>query len=82
MVLLWVLNREERDAVLAYDSARKWGPGDRALIEIACARSSYELFEVRRAYHARYKRSVEEDVAANTKGDFRKVVAGSSNFLF
>ncbi|KAH0460640.1 hypothetical protein IEQ34_011303 [Dendrobium chrysotoxum] len=74
VVLLWVLDSAERDAVLAYDSARKWGPGDRALIEIACARSSDELFAARRAYHARYKRSVEEDVAAHAKGDFRKLL--------
>ncbi|KAK8967261.1 Annexin D1 [Platanthera guangdongensis] len=74
IVLLWVLDHAERDAVLAYDSARRWGPGDRALIEIACARSSDELFAARRAYHARYKRSLEEDVATHAKGDFRKIL--------
>lgn len=73
-MLLWVLDPAERDAVLAYDSSRKWGPGDRALIEIACARRSDELFAARRAYHARYKRAIEEDVAAHAKGDFRKLL--------
>ncbi|PKA49537.1 Annexin D1 [Apostasia shenzhenica] len=73
-VLLWVLDPAERDAVLAYDSARRWGPGDPVLIEIASARSSEELFAVRRAYHARYKRSIEEDVAFHAKGDFRRLL--------
>lgn len=72
-VLLWVLDPEERDAVLVYDSVRKWSPGNRALIEIACTRSSEELLAARRAYLARYKRSIEEDVAVHSKGDFKKV---------
>ncbi|KRY02147.1 Annexin D1, partial [Trichinella patagoniensis] len=29
VVLLWVLEPAERDALLVYDSARKWGPEDR-----------------------------------------------------
>ncbi|XP_020588677.1 annexin D1-like [Phalaenopsis equestris] len=74
VVRLWVLDPVERDAVLAFESVKRWRPGDRALIEIACARSSEEILEVRRAYHALYKRSIEEDVAANAKGDFRKLL--------
>ncbi|KAJ6842922.1 annexin D2-like [Iris pallida] len=31
-------------------------------------------FLVRKAYHNRYKRALEEDVAAHTKGDFRKLL--------
>lgn len=75
MVLLWTLDLAERDAWLANEAARKWQPGNRVLIEIACARSSGELFAVRQAYHARFKRSLEEDVAARTTGGFRKVIA-------
>ncbi|XP_026660763.2 annexin D1-like [Phoenix dactylifera] len=73
-VLLWTLDPAERDAWLANEAVRKWRPGNRVLIEIACARSSRELFAVRQAYHARFKRSLEEDVAAHTTGDFRKLL--------
>ena len=59
--------------MLAYESTAKWSPADRTLIEIACTRSFDELLQVRKAYHARYKRSLEEDVAAHTKDDYRKV---------
>lgn len=72
VVLIWTLEPAERDAVLAYESTKK---GDGALIEIACTRTSDELLLVRKAYHARYKKSLEEDVAAHTKGDFRKLYA-------
>ena len=75
MVLLWTLDSAERDAWLANEAVRKWRPGNRVLIEIACARSSKELFAVRQAYHSRFKRSLEEDVAVHTTGDFRKVIA-------
>ncbi|XP_038977276.1 annexin D1-like [Phoenix dactylifera] len=73
-VLLWTLDPAERDAWLANEAVRKWRPENRVLIEIACARSSGELFAVRQAYHARFKRSLEEDVAAHTTGDFRKLL--------
>ncbi|KAJ1700158.1 hypothetical protein LUZ63_008670 [Rhynchospora breviuscula] len=74
IVLLWTLQPGERDALLANEAAAKWHPANRVLIEIACARSSQDLFAVRRAYHNQYKRSLEEDVAAHTKADFRKLL--------
>ncbi|XP_058085865.1 annexin Gh1-like [Magnolia sinica] len=74
VVLLWTLDPSERDALLANEAASKWKTSNHALVEIACARSSKELFLVRQAYHARFKRSLEEDVAANTTGDFRKLL--------
>lgn len=42
------------------------------IVEIACVLSAEELLAVRRAYQARYKHSLEEDVAAHTTGDVRK----------
>ncbi|ONK74038.1 uncharacterized protein A4U43_C03F2150 [Asparagus officinalis] len=74
IVLLWTFHPAERDAFLANEAARKWNPSNRVLIEVACARSSGQLFAARQAYHARYKRSLEEDVAAHTTGDFRKLL--------
>jgi hypothetical protein len=72
-VILWTLDPAERDAVLANEGATKWQPGSPVLVEIACARGSAQLFAVRQAYHDRFKRSLEEDVAAHVTGDFRKV---------
>lgn len=50
-------------------------------MEIACTRSSQDLFKARQAYHARYKRSIEEDVAYHTAGDFRKVLQEAVHLL-
>uniref|UniRef100_A0A0D6R3K3 Annexin n=1 Tax=Araucaria cunninghamii TaxID=56994 RepID=A0A0D6R3K3_ARACU len=73
-LLLWVLGPAEGDALLAHEAIRKWNPKNRSLLEISCARSSNELWMVRQAYHARYKKSLEEDVASHTQGDFRKLL--------
>ncbi|XP_064982188.1 annexin Gh1-like isoform X1 [Musa acuminata AAA Group] len=73
-VLLWTLDPADRDAQLANEALRGWNPSNRVLIEIACTRNSGELFDVRRAYHLRYKRSLEEDVVKHTTGDFRKLL--------
>ncbi|URE24494.1 ANX [Musa troglodytarum] len=71
-VLLWTLDPADRDAQLANEALRGWDRSNRVLIEIACTRHSSELFDAKRAYHLRYKRSLEEDVAKYTTGDFRK----------
>lgn len=73
-VLLWTLDPPERDAYLANESTKRFTSSNWVLLEIACTRSSLELFKVKQAYHARYKRSLEEDVAYHTKGDFRKLL--------
>ncbi|KAJ6702917.1 ANNEXIN [Salix viminalis] len=74
-VYRWVLDPEDRDAVLANVAIRKSGDYH-VIVEIACVLSSEELLVVRRAYHARYKHSLEEDLAAHTTGDIRKVLVG------
>lgn len=53
----------ECDALLANESLRKRAAGHHVIMEIACTRTSHEVFLVRKAYLARYKRSLEEDVA-------------------
>lgn len=68
----WIFEPADRDALLANEAIRKAVPDYHAIIEIACVRSPEELFAVRQAYQVRYKRSLEEDVAAHTTGDFRK----------
>ncbi|XP_043720749.1 annexin-like protein RJ4, partial [Telopea speciosissima] len=44
------------------------------IIEIACANSPDELLEVKQAYHLRYKRSLEEDVALHAKKHLRQLL--------
>lgn len=73
-LFLWVLDPAERDAVISHDAIKKWNAKNTSLLEISSARSSAELLMVRQAYHIRYKKSLEEDVAARTSGDFRKLL--------
>lgn len=74
-MLHFTLDPAERDAHLANEATKKCSSSNWILMEIACARSSYQLLDVKKAYHARYKKSLEEDVAHHTTGDYRKVPA-------
>ncbi|KAL3633981.1 Annexin Gh1 [Castilleja foliolosa] len=74
IVQLWTLEPAERDAYLANEALKKWTASNQVLVETACTRSPKELLQAREAYHARFKRSVEEDVAHHTSGDFRKLL--------
>ena len=78
----WILDPADRDAVLANVAVRKTSPDHHVIIEISCTRSPEELLAIRRAYQARYKLSLEEDVAAHTKGDIRKVCTDQFFFSF
>ncbi|XP_057975500.1 annexin Gh1-like [Malania oleifera] len=74
IVLLWTLDPAERDAFLANEATKKWTSSNQVLMEIACSRSSHELLLAKQAYHARFKKSIEEDVAYHTTGDFSKLL--------
>ncbi|KAK8508666.1 hypothetical protein V6N12_032662 [Hibiscus sabdariffa] len=67
-VYRWILDPADRDAVLAHLELRKSTDQYPVLVEISCTRSSEELLSIRRAFHARYQRSLEEQVYDNTKG--------------
>lgn len=73
-VHLFTLDPAERDAYLANEATKKFSSSNWTLIEIACTRSSEDLFQARRAYHSLYKKSIEEDVAHHTTGDYRKLL--------
>ncbi|KAL3622079.1 Annexin D7 [Castilleja foliolosa] len=73
-VSLWTLDPAERDAKLANEATKMFTSSNLVIMEIACTRSSYDLFKVRQAYHDRYKKSLEEDVAHHTTGDYRKLL--------
>ncbi|CAK8537484.1 unnamed protein product [Lathyrus sativus] len=74
LVHLWVLESAERDAFLANEATKKWTSSNQVLVEIACTRSSDQLFSAKKAYHVLYKKSLEEDVAHHTTGDYRKLL--------
>ncbi|MCL7051154.1 hypothetical protein MKW94_002247 [Papaver nudicaule] len=74
IVLLWTLDPAERDAVLLNESTKRWTSNSQVILEIACTRSSHTLLLAKQAYHARFKKSLEEDVAAHITGDFRKLL--------
>ncbi|KAF3441057.1 hypothetical protein FNV43_RR19343 [Rhamnella rubrinervis] len=72
IVLLWTLDPPERDAYMANEATKLFTKNVWVLVEIVTTRSTSELFHVRQAYHARFKKSLEEDVAQHTSGDVRK----------
>lgn len=74
LVLLWTLSPPERDAYLVNEATKRWTKSNQVLMEIACTRSSHDLLLAKQAYHARYKKSMEEDIAYHTSGDFRKLL--------
>jgi len=68
----WILEPAEREALLANIALRNANINYHVIVEISCVSSPDELFILRRAYHNRYKRSLEEDVATNTNGHLRQ----------
>jgi len=68
----WILEPAEREALLANIALKRDEKSFQVIVEISCVLSPEELFAVRRAYHNRFKRSMEEDVAANTTGHLRQ----------
>ncbi|WOG90614.1 hypothetical protein DCAR_0309858 [Daucus carota subsp. sativus] len=74
IVKLWALDPPERDAHLANEATKRWTKSNQVLVEIACTRSTQDLLHAKQAYHALYKKSLEEDVGYHTTGDFRKLL--------
>nr|QQP23420.1 annexin D2-like [Sedum alfredii] len=74
VVLLWTLDPAERDALLTNEATKRWTSSNQVLMEVACTRTSNQLLSAKQAYHARYKKSLEEDVGYHTSGDFRKLL--------
>ncbi|KAL6884657.1 hypothetical protein ACP4OV_010593 [Aristida adscensionis] len=64
----------ERQAVMANAATKCIKEEYKVIVEIACANSSDELVAVKRAYHVMFKCSLEEDVAACTRGNLRSLL--------
>ncbi|XP_061344453.1 annexin D2 [Gastrolobium bilobum] len=73
-MVVWTLDPAERDAFLANEATKRLTSNNWIIMEIASTRSSLELFKAKQAYQARFKRSIEEDVAYHTSGDIRKLL--------
>ncbi|CAK8564600.1 unnamed protein product [Lathyrus sativus] len=72
----WILEPAEREALVANIALKNANMNYHVIVEISCVSSPDELFIVRRAYHNRYRRSMEEDVATNTTGHLRQLLVG------
>ncbi|OIW17887.1 hypothetical protein TanjilG_19856 [Lupinus angustifolius] len=73
-VLLWTLDSAQRDAFLVNEATKRLSSNNWVIMEIASTRSSIDLLNAKQAYQARFKRSIEEDVAYHTSGDLRKLL--------
>ncbi|RAL53827.1 hypothetical protein DM860_004298 [Cuscuta australis] len=74
-VYRWMLDPEDRDAVLLHVAIKEGSvPDYRVIIEQSCIYSPEEFLAVKRAYQARYKRSFEEDLAQHSSAEFRRLL--------
>ncbi|KAK1277717.1 hypothetical protein QJS04_geneDACA007400 [Acorus gramineus] len=73
-VYRWIFDPVEREAILANVAVKKGSEDYQVIVEIACVNSPAELLAMKQAYQARFKRSLEEDVASSTSGDLRKLL--------
>ncbi|KAF3330738.1 annexin-like protein RJ4 [Carex littledalei] len=73
-VYLWIFDPVERQAIMANIAIESKVFDFPVIIEIACVNSPNELLAVKQVYQSLYKRSLEEDVASHTTGDFCKLL--------
>nr|AKH80293.1 annexin [Fagopyrum tataricum] len=71
-VYRWMHEPLDRQAILANVAVKK---GDyKVIVELSCLPCSEEFLGIRRAYQARYKHSLEEDVASHSTGEIRRLL--------
>lgn len=68
-----MLDPAERDAVLANVALRRSNTDYSVIVELSCIYSPEEFLSVKRAYQARHKCSLEEDVASHVSSHLGKV---------
>ncbi|KMZ64931.1 Annexin [Zostera marina] len=74
-VYRWVFDPLEREAIIV-NVAVKQKIDYRVIVETACVNTPDELLAVKKAYQARFKHSMEEDIATHSTGDLRKFLVG------
>ncbi|XP_008779044.3 annexin D4-like [Phoenix dactylifera] len=75
IMVLWAMHPWERDAWWAHLVLEEGHPFD-IIVEIACTRSSEELIGARKAYHALFHHSLEEDVAYHVRENYSNLLVG------
>ncbi|CAL9113497.1 unnamed protein product [Musa textilis] len=75
ITVLWAMHPWERDARWIHHVLHKAHPFN-IIVEIACTRSSDELLGARKAYHALFHHSIEEDVAYRVKENYCNLLVG------
>ncbi|XP_072997147.1 annexin-like protein RJ4 isoform X1 [Typha latifolia] len=73
-VYRWMFEPVEREAIMANIAVKSKTVDYQVIIEIACVNSPNDLLAVKQAYQMRYKRSLEEDIASHTTGDFHRLL--------
>ncbi|XP_008813418.2 annexin D4-like [Phoenix dactylifera] len=73
IMVLWAMHPWERDARWVHHVLHKPLPLD-IIVEIACTRSSEELLGARKAYHALFHHSLEEDVAYHVRENYSNLL--------
>jgi hypothetical protein len=68
-----MMSPAQRDAALVYDSTQGLGTRDVALIGIICSRTPSQIYEIRQAFNAMYRTTLERQIEGDTSGDYRKV---------
>ncbi|KAF7824699.1 annexin-like protein RJ4 [Senna tora] len=71
----WILEAADRNAVIANEAIKK-GKDYQVIVEVASVNSPEQVLAMRRAYHNRYKHSLEEDVASQTSSHLRHLLVG------
>jgi annexin D len=83
LLYLWALEPAERDAVVAREAVEGGvtAAGYRALVEVFTRRKQDQLFFTKQAYAARFRRSLDQDMATEPSHPYHRARARPS-FLF
>lgn len=73
-------NRPEYFADKLHDSIKFLGTDDSRLIRIIVSRSEIDLQDIKEAYLAKYKKTLESDVASDTSGDYKRLLVAIVGF--
>lgn len=62
------------DAIQLNKSLKGMGTNETTLIEILCSRTNDELWAIKNQYRTQFGRNLEDDIIADTSGDFRDIL--------
>ncbi|CAL5064082.1 unnamed protein product [Urochloa decumbens] len=76
LLYLWALDPAERDAVVAREAVEGGATvaGYRALVEVFTRRKQDQLFFTKRAYHARFRRNLDQDMVTEPSHPFQRLL--------